>query len=158
MGYARALLLFLALTVGVVCGGGVSVASATAPPFLIAQDLAGLVQAAELVVVGKVIEMKPGRIAGEGDARLQFNDIRVTVEKRLKGEPTGTVTVEQVDMTGRFFLSGVGPAYNVGERYVLFLRPGEGDRHFPLTQGRYLLARGSVRPTEEGPAADKVKD
>jgi len=148
--------LLLALTTGVACGGGGLAASATPPPFAIVEDLPGLVDAAPLIIVGKVVEIQPGRIAGEGAGRLQFNDVRVGVEKRLKGEAPGAVVVEQVDMTGRRVL-GIGPAYKGGERYLLFLRQGEGERYITITQGRYLLSRGSVRPTEPGLVADKVK-
>ncbi len=154
---------WLALCVAVVigCSGGRPVFAA--PPQSIAtedviqQDLAGLVRAAPLIVVGRVADIQPGRSAGSGEGRLQFNDVRVTVEKRLKGEPPAALIVEQVDMTGRVFI-GLGPAYKTGERYVLFLRRGEGNRYITIPQGRYLLRWwGGVRPTQAGPVADKTK-
>src|SRR5712691_4306368 len=152
---ACSLLLALAMVVG--CGGGGPTASSTPPPGPIAQDLPSLVQAAPLIIVGKVAEIQAGRTAGLGNAKMQFNDVRVSVEKRLKGGSPSAVVVEQADTTGRVFTSEVGPAYKVGERYVLFLRPGEGDRHVTVTQGRYLLSRGSITPVESGPAGDSVK-
>lgn len=153
------LVLFIAIVIG--CGGGRSVFAA--PPQSITddddiqQDLAGLVRAAPLIVVGRVADIQPGRTAGSGEGRLQFNDVRVTVEKRLKGEPPAALIVEQVDMTGRTFF-GLGPAYKTGERYALFLRRGEGHRYITIPQGRYLLRWwGGVRPTQAGPVADKMK-
>ncbi|MBI2903169.1 MAG: hypothetical protein HYY12_06235 [Candidatus Methylomirabilis oxyfera] len=153
------LALFVAVVIG--CGVGRPVFAVPPPSItdedIIHQDLPGLVRAAPLIVVGRVVDIKPGRTAGSGEGKLQFNDVRVTVEKRLKGEPPAALIVEQVDMTGRVFI-GLGPAYKTGERYVLFLRRGEGDRHLTIPQGRYLLRWwGVVRPTETGPVADKVK-
>ncbi|MGH7428430.1 MAG: hypothetical protein ACREJ4_08780 [Candidatus Methylomirabilaceae bacterium] len=155
---AGLLALFVAIVIG--CGGGRPVLAV--PPSsitgddVIQQDLAGLVRAAPLIVVGRIADIQPGRVAGSGEGRLQFNDVRLTVERRLKGEPPATLIVEQVDMTGRVFI-GLGPAYKSGERYVLFLRRGEGDRYITIPQGRYLLRWwGGVRPTQAGPVADKV--
>ena len=151
------LLFLLALMAGVAgCGGG-SAASAALPPLPIHQDLQSLVQATPLILVGQVAGLQPGRVAGSGEGRLQFNDVRVTVEKRLKGNPAAEIIVEQVDTTGRVFTSEVGPAYKRGERYLLFLRPGEGERYITTTQGRYLLKAGAVRPIDGGPVADNLK-
>jgi len=151
--------LLVAIVIG--CGGGGLVLAvppqSVASEDVIQQDLAGLVRAAPLIVVGKVADIQPGRVAGSGEGRLQFNDVRVTVERRLKGEPPAALILEQVDMTGRTFI-GLGPAYKTGERYMLFLRPGEGDRYITIPQGRYLLRWwGGVRPTQAGPVADKLK-
>lgn len=154
---------WLALCVAIVlgCGGVRPVFAAprqsSAVEDVIQQDLAGLVRTAPLIIVGRVADIQPGRTAGSGEGRLQFNDVRVTVERRLKGEPPADLIVEQVDMAGRVFI-GLGPAYKIGERYVLFLRRGEGNRYITIPQGRYLLRWwGGVRPTEAGPVADKVK-
>jgi len=154
---------WLALCVAVVIGCGWGRPVLAEPPQSIAaedviqQNLAGLVRAAPLIVVGRVADIQPGRTAGSGEGRLQFNDVRVTVERRLKGEPPADLIVEQVDMTGRTFF-GVGPAYKTGERDVLFLRRGEGHRYITIPQGRYLLSWwGGVRPTQAGPVADKTK-
>ena len=149
-------IIVLALAV-TACSNGKHV-SPTPAPFPIAKDLPSLVQAAPLVIVGKIEGIQRGRTAGEGEAQLQFKDVQVRVEKRLKGEAQTEVLVEQLAVAGRTVTSEVGPAYEPGARYVLFLRPGEGNRYITLTQGRYLLRRGRVHPTEPGLVADKLKD
>ncbi len=131
--------------------------STTPPPFPIVKDLPSLVQNAEIVIVGKVNLVRPGRSAGEGETQLQFNDVLIKVEKRIKGEPAADVVVEQLSLERRGVTSEVGPAYEPGQRYVLFLHPGEGNRYVPIPQGRYFLRGGRVYPTEPGLVADKLK-
>lgn len=137
-------------------GGGKRVYAAP-PPGLIVQDLLTLVGATPVIIVGKVVGIQTGRTSGEGDARLKFNDVRMSVERRLKGEMPPTVIVEQLAAAGRTVTSEVGPPYKRGERYLLFLRPGEDGRYISVTQGRYLLTKGAVHPTEPGLVADKFK-
>jgi hypothetical protein len=110
-----------------------------------------------IINLGKVEAIRPGRTAGEGEARLQFNDVQITVEKTLKGEPPIPLVVEQVAIAGRVLSPEVGPPYQRGERYVLFLRPGEPTRYITIPQGRYQLKGGTVHTTEVGPVADKMK-
>ena len=150
--------LILALLIGSGGSGG-GLATAAPPPGSVAPDLPSLVRATPLIIVGKVLSLQPGRIAGEGEGRLQFNDVRVGVEKRLKGDAPETVVVEQVDMTRRRVLTPeVGPVYKPGERYVLFLSPGEGPRYITLGgQSRYLIDGQTVRAVGVGPVADQVK-
>lgn len=143
------------LTAGGACAGGRAVAAP--PPGPVAQDLPDLVRMAPLVVVGKVVEVRAGRVAGSGEGRLQFNDVHVSVERRLKGDPPATIVIEQVAPTGRAFSSEVGPPYKPGERDVLFLRPGEGHRYVVLPQGRYRLERGTVHPIGPGSVAEKAR-
>lgn len=130
----------------------------TPAPLPIAKDLPSLLEAVPLVIVGKVVGIQAGRMVGEGDMELQFNDVRVSVEERLKGDAGVEVLVEQLAVSGRAASAEVGPPYRPGERYVLFLRPGEGGRYVSATQGRYSLRSGQVRPTEPGPVADKVRN
>ncbi|MEK6711258.1 MAG: hypothetical protein AABZ64_11850 [Nitrospinota bacterium] len=93
--------------------------------------------------------MKPGRVAGRGDARLEFNDVRVRVEKRLKGEAPQAITVEEVSQARRVVISPAGPPFQPGERYVLFLMRGEGDRYVPVPpRGRFYLEGGRVGPLD----------
>jgi hypothetical protein len=63
-----------------------------------------------------------------------------------------------VDLANRQVLSPeVGPAYKAGERYVLFLMPGEGARKVTGPQHRYLIQGGTIRPLGIGPVADPLK-
>ncbi len=143
------------LTVGSACAGGW--VAAAPPPFPIAQDLADVVRVASLVVVGRVVDVRAGRSAGSGEARLQFNDVHVSVERRLKGDPPATIVLEQVAPAGRVFSPEVGSPYQPGERYVLFMRAGEGHWHVVLPQGRYRLERGTVHPIGPGPVAERTR-
>lgn len=129
--------------------------SRTPAPFNVAQDLASLIREAPLIIVGRVTGIQAGRTAGEG--RFQFNDVRITVEKKLKGKASVEVLVEQLAKASPTVTAEVGPPYEPGQRYVLFLRPGEGVRYIAITQGRYLLRDRAVQPTEPGLVADKVK-
>ena len=137
------------------CAGG-RVAAAP-PPGPIAQDVPGLGRMAQLVVVGFVVEVRTGRSAGSGEGRLQMNDVNMTAERRLKGDPPPTIIIEQVATAGRVVSSEVGPPYKAGERYVLFLRPADDSRYVVLPQGRYQLERGTVRPIGPGPVAEKAQ-
>lgn len=156
MQYGLQVLAYAVLMVVLGCGGG-GQASAARPPLPIHQDLQSLVQDTPLIIVGKVVDIQPGRVAGSGEGRLQFNDVRVMVEKRLKGNPSNEIVVEQVDMSRQVVVSEVGPPYKRGERYLLLLRRGEGDRYITVIQGRYLLRRGVIEPLDPGPAADRLK-
>lgn len=132
--------------------------SSTPAPFPVAKDLAGLVHSVPLIVVAKVAELRQGRTVGKGDAYFQFNDVRMIVEKCLKGQPPQELLVEQLANAGSSVSAEVGPAYHRGERYVLFLRTGEGNRYVTAREGRYILRKGRVYPTEPGLVADKFRD
>ena len=150
----------LLTTVCIACissAGGFEQDAVAAPPpgTPIVSDLAGLVRAAPLIIIGRVIKITPGRKAGKGEAQLQFNDCRVQVEQRLKGQSEPIVVVEQVDMSGRIVLN-LGPPYRTGERYVLFLQPGEPGRFITIPQGRYRLHDRKVQALRLGPVADSL--
>ena len=149
------ILLVAVLTAGSFCVGGRL--SAAPPPGPIPQDLPELVRMAPLVVVGQVVEVRAGRVAGSDEGRLQFNDVHIGVTRAIKGDPSVTIVVEQVATAGRAVSSEAGPPYKVGERYVLFARSGEGHRYVVLPQGRYRLERGTVNPIGPGLVAERVK-
>jgi hypothetical protein len=149
------ILLGAVLTLGSAGAGGR--VAATPPLGAVARDLPELVRVASLVVVGRVVEVRAGRSAGSGEGRLQFNDVHISVERRLKGDPPATIVVEQVAPAGRVVSPEVGPPYKLGERDVLFMREGESHRHVVLPQGRYRLERGTVHPIGPGPVAEKAR-
>ena len=131
-------------------GQALQVLAAPPPPFQMGQDLPNLVQRASLIIVGKVVDVKAGRVAGEGEARLEFDDVRVSVEKRLKGEAPAEVVVELVSQKRRVVIfPQIGPPYKPDERYVLFLTPGEGGRFVAIVpRGRLFLEGGRVGPLD----------
>ncbi len=126
------------------------------PPGPIHPDLESLVNAAPVIIAGTITDIKPGRIVGSGDERLAFNDVLVTVTTSFKGIEGASLVVEQVAGAEHVVSPEVGTPYRKGERYVLFLRQGEGQRYITVGQGRYELRDGSVRPLDSGPAADIV--
>jgi hypothetical protein len=151
--------------IGVLLGGlamaltmGCSAPSTNAlPPGPPVENLQDLVEESELIVVAQVSEVKPGRTVETREERLQFNDVTLEVEQVLQGEETASVTGEQLDTEGKPVSAEVGPPYKKGQRYVLFLQPGEGDRQVALPQGRFLLEEGEVEPTQPGDVAQEVK-
>ena len=150
------LIVLLALSVGILWGGLPRDVLGVPPPGPIAKDLPSLVKASALIIVGEVVDVRQGRTAGEGEARLQFQDVHLRVERRLKGEAPAVVVVEQLPSVGPTVTSEVGPPFQREDRYLLFLRPGEGTRYIPITQGRYFLREGRTTPTEPGLVADRV--
>jgi hypothetical protein len=127
------------------------------PPGPAVETLQDLVDGSELIVVAQVSEVKPGRTVETQEEELQFNDVILEVEQMLKGEANDSVTVEQLDAEGKPVSAEVGDPYDEGQRYVLFLQPGEGDRQVTLPQGRFLLEGGEVKPTQPGDVAQEVE-
>ena len=115
--------------------------------------LAELVAASPAIVIGRVERLAKGRVAGPEP--LQFQDVFVAVEHYLKGGPRpDTLVLEQPEPKGRVFL-GI-ESYRRGDRLVLFVRPGEGGHHVPMSQGRYRIERGTVKALQPGSVADQV--
>jgi hypothetical protein len=115
--------------------------------------LAELVAASPAIVIGRVERLDKGRVAGPEP--LQFQDVVVAVERYLKGGPRpDTLVLEQPEPKGRVFLGF--ESYRRGDRLVLFVRPGEGGHHVPMSQGRYRIERGTVKALQPGPVADQV--
>ncbi len=116
-----------------------------------------LVNQAPVILLGQVEDLSPGRVAGPPEDQLLFQNVRIGVDRLLKGRGVGeSIVVEQVDPSGRVVL-GVR-TYSQEERYVLFVRPSEseGGIHVVLRQGRYLVEGETVRSTEPGPVANQV--
>jgi hypothetical protein len=122
------------------------------------QEIAGLaelVTAAPIIIVGRVVRITQGRIAGPPEEPLQFQDVLVAVERYLKGGPKpDTLVLEQVDPRGRVLLDF--EPYRRKQRLVLFLRPGEGGHHVVFGHGRYRIDGDAVRATKPGILADKI--
>jgi hypothetical protein len=148
---------FLLVTMSIACSGGRPVSALPPLGEPMARDLAGLVRIARLIIVGEVVAIQPGRVAGQGEARMQFNDVLIRLEKTLKGSASETIAVERVAAPPGEVIMGLGPSYQRGERYLLFLRPGEIPRYIPVRQGRYRLEHGRVYPTSEGPVANQLR-
>ncbi len=123
----------------------------------VGEELAGhlrrLASRAPTVVVGRVAEIRPGRVAGPD--RLQFQDVRLTTEEVLKGDPgTSDVVVEQVSSEGRVVLDF--EPFQVDGRYLVFLRSSgtEPGRQVILPGGRFELVEDRVRAMDPEPVAE----
>jgi hypothetical protein len=115
--------------------------------------LAELVAASPAIVVGRVERLDKGRVAGPEP--LQFQDVVVAVERYLKGGPRpDTLVLEQPEAKGRVFLGF--ESFRRGDRLFLFVRPGQGGHHVPISQGRYRIERGTVKALQPGTVADQV--
>jgi hypothetical protein len=82
--------------------------------------------------------------------------VQIQIESPLKGGVSGELTVEQLSLEGGVISPEVGPEYEEGERYVLFLTQGEGERYVTVSQGRYLIENGQIRSLQPGIVADEV--
>jgi hypothetical protein len=115
--------------------------------------LAELVAASPAIVIGRVERLDKGRVAGPEP--LQFQDVVVAVERYLKGGPRpDTLVLEQPEAKGRVFLGF--ESFRRGDRLFLFVRPGQGGHHVPISQGRYRIERGTVKALQPGTVADQV--
>jgi hypothetical protein len=115
--------------------------------------LAELVAASPAIVIGRVERLEKGRVAGPEP--LQFQDVVVAVERYLKAGPgPDTLVLEQPEAKGRVFLGF--ESFRRGDRLVLFVRPGQGGHHVPISQGRYRIERGTVKALQPGTVADQV--
>jgi hypothetical protein len=130
---------------------------APAPLLLLQKDLPSLVAATPVIVVGAITKVEAGRVAAVGEDRLEFNDISIRIERLLRGKLSDPFVLEQVAHVEKVVTPGIGPPYRVGERYLLFLQPGEGRRFIPVAQGRFRIENGGLVPLDSGPAADALK-
>lgn len=139
------------------CGGGQEAGrTSDSLPHEAADRLDALAAAAPLIVIAEVAELRPGRIAGQGEGALRFQDVRLAPERVLKGSARGDLLIEQVSREGRVVL-GSQPLAS-GERVLLFLRPSETEegRHVPLSEGRYRLEDDILQPLDSGPLSDAL--
>lgn len=122
----------------------------------IAADLRALVEGAPLIVVGTVSELRDGRRAGPDG--LQFQDVVVSVESVLKGDPeVAAIVLEQPAPSAGVIVSSSG-TFEVDGRYLLFVRESrtEAGHHVTVGQGRYLLGGETVRALHPGPVAEQL--
>lgn len=109
------------------------------------QSLGALVAASDLIVVGQAITEAPGRAISapnDPDASLVTHLIGVRIDEVIRGQPSGTLTVEEVVALpdGTPVRVDGQPATQVGERLLLFLVRGDPYVAVVNGQGRYTLS------------------
>lgn len=121
-----------------------------------------LFNAADVVVVGTVTNISPGRVIGEGETALAFANVTVRVDERMKGSPDKgtTLTVVQVAPAERVagdtaaeYAEPAGESVAVGEQLLLFLEPtGDRDRTFSIVsdQGQYVVRGNQLIGLDRG--------
>lgn len=116
-------------------------------------SIAALTADAPLVVVGAVTGVANAtaveQSAGAVTASLIFTDVTVRIDRVLRGTaPGATVQVRQTGGTANGTRLEVAddPLLQVGDQYVLFLRPGGADTYAVVggPQGRLVLRNGRV--------------
>lgn len=170
-GWGRFAILLLALVmVGLVAG--LLVGSALEQPSTLAQTgtpdhgtvrerytfetLDDLVKTADAVVVATVIDIRPGRLAGDpadGSAGLvQMFDVTLSIDQTIKGGMTGAVSIEIMPIASPGGLAGFPPFdpeqpwWSAGAQSVYFLTTTTPERVLPLgSQGVMFLPQGASR-------------
>ncbi|MBI2840398.1 MAG: hypothetical protein HYX75_18935 [Acidobacteria bacterium] len=117
----------------------------------------GLVAGADVIALARHESAVPGRIVGRGRDATPFTNNRFAIESVIKGNLTGRSIV--VEQTGGRLPDGAimdiddGGPYEIGTRYLLFLKEGEDGMYFLINhQARYALrgeALEGVDPTDE---------
>ncbi len=113
-------------------------------------SLAQMSGGAELIVVGVVQSVTPGRTVGEPGATIQFRELNVRVERVLKGAAAQSVVVEEegIHAGGQHYSLNNSRAAKAGARAVFFLKRKAGEQNvlYRLTnsQSRFFLHGGKV--------------
>lgn len=95
-------------------------------------SLEEFVQSSDLVFVGTVTGVRPGRIVGDAaDSRsgaIQFRAVTIQVEDLIKGADISTVLLEEIGIENGKAISLNHAAFaNVGDRIIVGVRPKQGD-------------------------------
>ena len=108
-----------------------------------------LAERSKYIVTGEVIELKSYRGPFLDLGEIIFTDVKIRVDRVLKGRPDGTEITIQVPggEMGRYFqMCPDAPRYEKGEKVLLFLRDYNGKIwNTGWLQGKYrLIERGTV--------------
>ena len=112
-----------------------------------------LARGADAVVVARVVDVRPGRVAysDNGEDVLPFQVVELEVQRAIKGASEGErLLVERAggtDPAGHsVFLDADGGDFEVGRDYMLFLsRQPEGDLFYQVNhQARYEVKAGRL--------------
>lgn len=118
-------------------------------------SLESLVRGADAIVVGTVIQVQPGRLAGDPEdgpgGMVQMFDVSVTVDETLRGGVSGAFTLEIMPIASPGGLAGypafdpAQPWWKPGSQSVFFVRKGLEERLIPLgSQGLMFLPHGAA--------------
>lgn len=120
------------LLAGLLAAASATTASASVVEAL---ELSELVARAERVVLGRVVDK---RARWDGRGRI-VTDVTLRVQERMKGAPGDTITLTRLGGSiGEVGMKVAGePSFRVGERRIVFARPGRngGWRPVGMSQG-----------------------
>lgn len=117
----------------------------------------GLARGADAVVLARVVDVRPGRVAysDNGEDALPFQLVELEVQRAVKGaRETERLLVERaggIDPEGQsVFLDADGGDFEVGRDYLLFLkRQPDGELFYQLNhQARYEVKAGRFAGVE----------
>lgn len=112
-----------------------------------------LVRGVDAVVLARVVDVRPGRVAysDNGEDALPFQVVELEVQRAIKGaRESERILVERaggVDPAGEsVFLDADGGDFEIGRDYMLFLRhQPEGELFYQVNhQGRYEVKAGRL--------------
>lgn len=106
-----------------------------------------MVRNVDSIVLARMIEARPGRVAGSAGAELPFEVVEFEVVRGFKGAAAGQrLFLERAGGPG-VSLEFDGGAFEPGGGYLLFLRQQEDGPYFYQVnhQGRFLVVDGRLR-------------
>lgn len=106
-----------------------------------------MVRSVDSIVLARMIETQPGRVAGSAADELPFEVVEFEVLRGFKGAAAGErVFLERAGGSG-VSLEFDGGAFEPGAAYLLFLRQQEDGPYFYQVnhQGRFLVVDGRLR-------------
>jgi hypothetical protein len=114
-------------------------------------SLRDMVRDVDAIVFASVLGSRPGRVVSTsaGTAVLPFTLVDLRVERAIRGQVTGLITLEQTgghDGTRAIYIDGDGGPYDRGEQVLLFLKrqPDTGYYYLVNPQGRFAVEKGRL--------------
>jgi len=116
---------------------------------LLRLNLDSLVEKSKFIVTGEVVGVESYRAPFLDLGEVIFTDVKIRIEKRIKGQPDGeeiTVQVLGGEIGTQFQSCPDSPRYEKGEKVLVFLREWSGKLwNVGWLQGKYkLIQEGSV--------------
>jgi hypothetical protein len=114
-------------------------------------SLRQMVRDVDAIVLASVLGSRPGRVipTSAGRAVLPFTLVDLRVERAIRGQLTGLITLEQTgghDGTRALYIDGDGGPYDRGQQVLLFLKrqPDTGYFYLVNPQGRFTVEKGRL--------------
>ncbi|MET0231647.1 MAG: hypothetical protein ABW186_12005 [Rhodanobacteraceae bacterium] len=145
----RGRLAAIAFGVALACG---AVDHSSAQELMLPQSLSDLVAESDFIAIADVVSAQPRR---NSRGNLIVTDYRFRVSETLEGAAPGSefvLTQGGGTLAGETHQLSDAAELNVGQRYLIFVRPGRGEVFSPFVggaQGVYLLTQSGATPLSE---------